>query len=153
MLTRKMLFTTAIVGLLGCGTASAQPGPGGWHHGGGGLLEGVTLTSAQQSQVHALMQAEHQNTKSLRQQARAIHEQIETTLLSSGTVTEATLAPLVQQEASLQQQLEAQHLSNEIAIRNLLTSEQLSQAASTHAQMVSLHNQEQALHSSPSQPE
>ena len=152
MQTRKMLLTTAIAGLLGCGVAFAQPGPGGWHHG-GGMLEGVTLTSAQQSQVHALMQAEHQNTRSLRQQVRAIHEQIETTLLSSGNVTEAPLAPLQQQEASLEQQLEAQHLSYQFAIRTLLTPEQLTQSASTHAQMVSLHNQEQALHSSSNSPE
>ena len=152
MLTRKTLLTTAIVGLIGCGVASAQPGPGGWHHG-GGLLEGVTLTENQQAQVHALMQSEHQSTRSLRQQVHAIHEQIETTLLSSGNVTEATLAPLQQQEASLMQQLEAEHLSSQIAIRNLLTADQLTQAASTHAKMVSLHDQERALHGGSDQAE
>ncbi|MGI4747721.1 MAG: Spy/CpxP family protein refolding chaperone, partial [Janthinobacterium lividum] len=131
------------------GGASAQPGPGGgpggWHHG-DGLLEGVTLTDSQKTKVHALMKAEHQDSKSLFDQLHAVHEQIETTLLSAGDVTEATIAPLAQQEASLMQQLGAKHVANEIAVRNLLTSDQIAKASSVHAQLASLHNQEHALH-------
>jgi hypothetical protein len=96
--------------------------------------------------VHALMKAEHQDSKSLRDQLRAVHEQIETTLLSAGDVTEATIAPLEQQEASLMQQLGAKHVANEIAVRNLLTSDQIAKAASIHAQLTALHDQEHALH-------
>ncbi|MGI4747283.1 MAG: periplasmic heavy metal sensor, partial [Janthinobacterium lividum] len=85
MLTRKILVAATVLGLASVGAASAQPGPGGgpgaWHHG-DGLLEGVTLTDSQKTKVHALMKAEHQDSKSLFDQLHAVHEQIETTLLS-----------------------------------------------------------------------
>jgi len=148
MLTRKIFVAAAVIGLASAGAASAQPGPGGpggWHHG-DRLLDGVTLTDSQKTKVHALMKAEHQDSKSLRDQLHAVHEQIETTLLSTGDVTEATIAPLAQQEASLMQQLSAKHVANEIAVRNLLTSAQIAKASSIHAQLASLHNQEHALH-------
>lgn len=153
MLSRKTLLAAALIGAMGAvpiglaRTAAAQngPGPGGWHHG-GGLLDGVTLTDNQKTALHALMTAEHQDTASLRTQLHAIHNQIETALLSSGDVTEATLAPMQQQQESLMQQLDAKHLSTQIAIRNLLTSDQIAKAASTHTQMVALRQQERALH-------
>ena len=69
MLTRQMLFAAATAALIGTGIAagaSAQPGPGGpggWHHGGGGLLEGVTLTDDQKAALHTLMQNGHAATR------------------------------------------------------------------------------------------
>ncbi|NPD69485.1 periplasmic heavy metal sensor [Lichenicola cladoniae] len=149
MFTFKIIAAAAVLGVASAGAAFAQPGhgggPGGWHHG-DGLLDGVTLTDTQKTKVHALMKAEHQDSKSLRDQIHAIHEQIETTLLSAGDVTEATIAPLEQQETSLMQQLGAKHVASEIAVRNLLTSDQIAKAASIHAQLTALHDQEHALH-------
>ena len=145
MFTRKTLFAAAATGMLAATLAApamAQPGPGGWHHG-DDLLEGVTLTDSQKSQVHALMKAQHQS--GLFQQMRAVHEQIDSAIYSTGTVTAATLQPLLEQEASLMQQAEAQHVTTALAIRNLLTPTQLATAASTHAQMRALHDQEHAL--------
>lgn len=148
MFTSKIIAAAAVLGIASAGAAVAQPGhgggPGGWHH--DGLLDGVTLTDTQKTKVHALMKAEHQDSKSLRDQLHAVHEQIETTLLSAGDVTEATIAPLEQQEASLMQQLGAKHVASEIAVRNLLTSDQIAKAASIHAQLTALHDQEHALH-------
>ena len=147
MLSRKLLLALATIGTMGAGLAPAmaQPGggPGGWHHG-SPLLEGVTLTDDQKAKVHALMKSEH-GPGSLFAQLRAVHEQIDGAILSSGTVSEASLQPLVQQETSLMQQVEAQRVSNELAIRNMLTPAQLATASSTHAQMASLHQQEHAL--------
>lgn len=156
MFTVKTFFAAALVGALGVGmttAASAQPGPGGWH-GGGALLDGITLTSDQQTAIHALMQAGHQQMQGLHTQLHSIHEQIDTMLLSSGTVTAAMLAPLVEQQESLMQQVDAKHVSDEIAIRNLLTTDQLAKASTTHAQLVALHDQEHALKASngPDQP-
>ena len=149
MLTRQMLLAAATAVLVGAGVAagaSAQPGPGGWHHGGGGgLLEGVTLTDEQKTTLHTLMQNNHAATRTLREQLHTLHDQVETTLLSSGTVTAATLAPMVQQQEALMQQLDAQRVTEEIAVRNLLTPAQLSQAAAAHAQLATLHQQERAL--------
>ena len=146
MFSRKLLFTLATAGALGAGLAPAMAqhgGPGGWHHG-SPLLEGVALTDAQKTQLHALMKSEH-GPGSLSAQLRAVHGQIDSAILSSGTVSEASLQPLVQQETSLMQQLEAQRISNALAIRNMLTPAQLATASTTHAQMEALHQQEHAL--------
>ena len=153
MVSSRTFFATAIViGLVGCGAvtaASAQPGPrpDGWHHG-SGLLDGVTLTDDQKTKLQALMMAGHQDAQALHEQMHAIREQIDTALLSSGTVTEATVAPLLQQQEALTQQMDAKRLSDEIAIRNMLTASQIATAATTHAQLVALHQQEHALHQS-----
>ncbi len=151
MFDRKLLLVLAATGALGAGVGPAMAqhgggaggGPGGWHHG-SPLLEGVTLTDDQKTKVHALMKAEH-GPGSLFSQLRAVHEQIDDAVLGSGTVSEASLQPLAQQETALMQQLEAQRISNELAIRNMLTPAQLATASSTHAQMQALHQQERAL--------
>ncbi len=151
MVSRNTLLAAAVAGLVGAGAAAASAqdgpgGPGGWHHGGaGGLLEGVTLNDDQKAALHALMQGDRAATKPLRQQMQALHQQIDATLLSSGTVTAATLAPLVQQQESLMQQLDAQRIAQQIAIRNLLTPAQLAQAAVAQAQLTALRQQERTL--------
>ncbi len=157
MLSRKLLFALATFAAttVGAGLAPAMAqhggGFGGWHQG-SPLLQGVTLTDAQKTKLHALMQSEH-GSNSLHAQLRAVHEQIDSAILSSGTVSEASLQPLVQQETSLMQQVEAQRVSNELAIRNMLTPSQLATASSTHAQMTALHQQEHALMSASDTPQ
>ncbi len=136
-----MLAATAIG--VGGVQARAQGRPG-FHH--AALLEGVSLTDAQQTQVHALHKAAWQDEKTLRQQLHAVQEQIDSTLLSSGSVTQADLATLAQQRESVMQQLDARRLTEQLAIRNLLTADQIAQAASTHAKLAALRSQEMALH-------
>ena len=143
MLMRNLLTVGAVVASM-AGTAWAQGWTGhagGWH----GPFAGAQFTAAQQTQVHAIMQAAHQQTASVRAQIQGLQQQIDTLLVSSGTVTEAQLTPLVQQQETLRQQLDASRISTEIAIRNLLTSAQLASAASTHAQLAALHQQEHAV--------
>lgn len=140
------LMAPLVAPLMASVAAQAQPGPGfhgGFHH--ESLLEGVTLTDAQQTQVHALRKASWQATRPIMQQLHAVQEQIDSALLSSGTVTEANLAPLVQQKESLMQQLDAQHVSEQIAVRNLLTADQIAQASTSHAKLEALHAQEMTL--------
>ena len=147
MLSRKLLFALATLGTVGAGLAPAMAqhggGPGGWHHG-SPLLEGVTLTDDQASRLHALMQSQH-GPDSLQAQLRAVHGQIDDAILSGAAASAASLQPLVQQEVSLMQQVEAQRISNELAIRSMLTPAQLATASSTHAQMAALRQQEHAL--------
>ena len=150
MLKRNFITAGMLAGLLAPllanAVAQAQPGPG--FHGGfrhDSLLEGVTLTDAQQSQVRALHKANWQSTKPIMQQLHAVQDQIDSALLASGTVTEANLAPLVQQKESLMQQLDAQHVSEQIAVRNLLTADQIAQASASHAKLEALHAQEMSL--------
>jgi len=156
--TAMLSKTTLLAAALTAGLASAAlaqpgppPGPGGWHGGwhGGGMLDGVTLTDSQKTQLHTLMKTSRQNGHAVGEQMRQVHEKIDALLFSTGSVTEAQLAPLLQQEASLMQQIEQQHIENELAVRNLLTPDQLSKAASTHSRLVALHEQERALRGHP----
>nr|WP_321984851.1 hypothetical protein [uncultured Lichenicoccus sp.] len=143
MMIRNLLTAGAVLAAM-AGTALAQ----GWGaHAGAerGAFAGAQFTAAQQTQVHSIMHTAHQQSAGVRTQIQSLQQQIDTLLLSSGTVTEAQITPLVQQQESLRQQLDASRISTEISIRNLLTSAQLAAAASTHAQLAALHQQEHAV--------
>jgi Spy/CpxP family protein refolding chaperone len=144
--------TTAALacGLAIAGVASAQP-HGEWGHGPGelGFLHGVALTEEQKAQVKSIEQASWASMKPLMEKLRTAHEAQVTKLLGSGTVTAETLQADVAQEESLRQQIDAIHTSTAIQLRNVLTSEQLAQAASKHAQIEQLHEQEHALMGQP----
>ena len=75
----------------------------------------------------------------------ALQQQMTKTLLSSGTVTEAQLLLLVQPQESLRQRLDISRMQSAVAIRNLLTSEQLAQATVAQGQLAALHQQEHAI--------
>ncbi len=117
----------------------------GWGHGYLGFLQGVTLSDSQKSQMHGIMHASMQQMKPQWQQLRALHEQISGELASASTVSPATLASQQQQAETLKAQLDQAELSSALQVRQLLSSEQLSQAASVHAQLASLHQQERAV--------
>ena len=159
MNARKSFFVVALSGTLAAAAGSsalAQPGPGGegfapgWHRG-SPLLAGITLTDDQKSKLHAIMH-DRQAGRALFEQMHAVHQQIDAALLSSGTVSEASLQPLLRQESQLMQQIEQQRIEKEIAVRNILTSDQLAQAASTHAKLESLHEQEHSLFRAAAEP-
>lgn len=124
-------------------TASAQQ----WHEGhhSAEFLRGVTLTDAQKEQVKSIEQAGWAQAKAGFEQMRGVHEQVMQRLLSPGSVSEADLAPLVQQEEQLRAQLDQQRLARALEIRQVLTPQQLAEAASKHQQMESLHQQERAV--------
>ncbi len=134
--------------LLGCAAIGAQArGPGGWgaaDH----VFASVPFTAAQQQQVDAIMQASRTQTAPLRAQMRSLAEQISALLLSPGNVTEVQLAPLVQQREAVRQQLDAQAVDDQLAVRALLSGAQLAQAASIQAQLSSLRDQEHAIRAS-----
>ena len=133
--------------LLGCAFSAQARGPGGWgaaDH----VFASVPFTAAQQQQVDAIMQASRTQTAPLRAQMRSLSEQISAMLLSPGTVTEVQIAPLMQQREAVRQQLDTQAVYEQLAVRNLLSSAQLAQAASVQAQLSSLHDQEHAVRTS-----
>jgi Spy/CpxP family protein refolding chaperone len=82
---------------------------------------------------------------------RGVHEQIMARLLSPGSVSEADLAPLVQQEQALRAQMDEQRLARALAVRQVLTPQQLAEAAAKHQQIESLHQQEHQLMEPPGQ--
>jgi Spy/CpxP family protein refolding chaperone len=148
------MMMAAGVALAVSGVALAQPMGGEFHHGGGmEFLHGLNLTDAQKAQLKEIHQAGWKQMKPIMTQMRSIHEQMVNRMLASGEVTAEALSPLVQQEETLRNQMDAIHLSQTLQMRALLTPEQLAQAASTHAKLETLHQQEHAVMAGEEMPE
>ncbi len=162
MKTASKLLLASAVGLLFAGPLSAQTmqsmpaghegmghmGHMGMHEGGSPfmmLLKSANLTEAQKQQVHEILKSEHAQMKAVHQQFQAIHEQLADRLLSPGKVTAAELAPLEQKAYRYQQQIDQGMIDTALAIRNVLTSDQLNHLAQVHKQLQSLHTQIQSI--------
>lgn len=138
------LTAMALAGVISAG-AAAQPGPG-WHHlEGMEVLHGLSLTGAQQGQVHAIIKHAWEQAKPLRKKMRALHEQMADQLLAEGSASAEQLAPLVQQSEQLRGQLDQIHVDTMVKIRALLTPEQVTRAADLHKKLSQLHEQERQL--------
>jgi Spy/CpxP family protein refolding chaperone len=137
------LLCTAIVPF----AAQAAPEGHGWHHRGGefGFLEGVTLTTAQQTQIHQIMEAGRTEAKPLVEQLRADHRQLADLLAGGGPVSASQLTPIQQHAEQVRQQLDSQRLATALQVRALLTPAQLAQSAQVHQQLAALHQQERAI--------
>lgn len=109
------------------------------------LLKSANLTDAQREQVREILKSEHAQMKAVHQQFESVHEQLAEKLLSPGKVTAAELAPLEQKAYRYQQQLDQGMVDTAIAIRNILTSDQLNHLAQVHKQLQSLHSQIQSI--------
>lgn len=163
--TNKCAITAAAVLVAGfLGTAYAQPHPGfrgpqgGMMGEGAGmtlplLLRGANLTADQKTQVQQIM-ANHRSTfQNLFSQLRAAQDQISSKLLSTGAVGESDLAPQLQQVSTLRSQLAEEGLRVALEIRNILTPDQLANAAQFKTQMQSLQSQMKNLMSPKSTPQ
>jgi Spy/CpxP family protein refolding chaperone len=156
----KFLLASAL-GLLAIQPLSAQPMPGsmpgghegmghmGMMHDGGSpfmmLLKSANLTEAQRKQVHEILKADRAQMRSVEEQFHAIHEQLADKLLSPGTVTAAELAPLEQKAYHYQQQIDQHMVDTALAIRNILTTDQINHLAQVHKQLQALHSQIQSI--------
>jgi protein CpxP len=149
----KLLGMTAgLVGSLAvAGMAVAQPHHGGMGMGPGGMefIHGLNLTEDQKSQLKEIGKANWKSMKALMKQEHALHEQEINQLLASGSVTAEQMQPLLQQEEALRTQIDTARMAMLVQMRGVLTAEQLSQAATKHAQMEQLHEQEHALMGAP----
>ena len=164
-MTRSKLAVAAAFGLL-CAqplmtqAASAQcggmamPGGGMGHsamgmHGGGSpflmLLRSASLTPAQQSQVQLILNSNKTQMQGLHQQLFTLHEQIAAKLLGPGAVTAGDLRPLIQQASRLEADLNHNMADTALAIRNILTPQQVKRLAEVHLKLHSLHMQIQKL--------
>lgn len=143
---KDLLVIAAVAGLTISASAFAHPGGrDGRGSSLGEVLHTLQLSSTQQQQVHQIMSQAHAANAPVMSQICALQQQIDKTLLASGSVTEAQLLPLVQQQETLRRQIDVVRLQSAVAVRNLLTSAQLTQAAATQAQLATLHQQEHAI--------
>ena len=144
---REALLAAVLAGAVAVAApAMAQPVEGGWHGGGGNtrVLRSLGLDDAQKASVKQLTQASRAQTRPVWQQLRAVHTQLNAALFAPGT-TEATLLPLVQQEAQLRQELESAHYALLLQIRDVLTPAQVGQAATIQQQLAQLHAAERQI--------
>ena len=80
------------------------------------LLKSANLTADQKTQVHQILSADRAAMRAKFEQLHTIHEQIADKLLATGQVSSADLTPLVQQAATIQQQIDTQHLETALKI-------------------------------------
>jgi Spy/CpxP family protein refolding chaperone len=102
------------------------------------VLKQANLTPDQQDQVRKIMDADHQTLRTLFTQLAAANTQLADKLFAPGTVQEADLTPQVQQLAQLRQQLMEQGVKTALAIRAVLTPQQLAKVSQTNAQLQKL---------------
>jgi len=97
------------------------------------MLKAANLTDAQKSQIKQIFESRHATMKPQLDQLKTAHEQIMSKLLTPGTVTTADLSASMQQISQLRGQLAQARLEDAVAIRNLLTPDQLAAVAQAKA--------------------
>lgn len=117
------------------------PGPPGPPPPIGAMLQGVSLTSEQQSAIDAILKSLQQNAQPLLDQLHTERQQLMTKLVSSGEVSLSDLTPLEQETAQTQQQLEQDALKAALQVRAVLTAEQLSTAAQNQQKLEQIHSE------------
>jgi Spy/CpxP family protein refolding chaperone len=145
-------MTAALVGTLAvAGVARAQMhhdfmgGPGG----GMEFLHGLNLSDEQKSEMKTIGKANWETMRPLMKQEHALHEQEINQLLTSGSVTAEQMQPIMAQEEALRTQIDTARMNMMVQMRGILTADQLSAAATKHAQIEQLHEQEHALMGAP----
>src|SRR5256885_4818736 len=158
-MSHKLLIAGLSLGLLvvqplATETAAAQPlRMAHLSHMGGGmhgspflmLLQAADLTPAQQSQIQLILNSNKSQLDALHGQLESIHEQFAAKLLGQGSVSAADLKPLVQEATRAEAELTENMAATAVAVRNVLTPEQVKKLADVHRKLHALHNQIQGL--------
>ena len=133
--TALMLLSSAVAFADGWG------GPGGHRGGGGGsgwpVLRAVGLSDEQKAQIRQIYAAHRPQLQALGQQIHAARQQLGDKLYSATPPSTADLASINQ----LRDQMAQERLGIALAIRNVLTPEQLAKAAQIRQQMQQLRQQ------------
>jgi Spy/CpxP family protein refolding chaperone len=109
------------------------------------VLKGVDLTDAQEKQVHEIMAAHRATFRTLFSQLQAAHKDVADKLFAPGNVQAADLTPEMQRVAQLRAQLMQEGLQVALAVRAVLTPEQLAKAAEIKDRMRALHTEMRGL--------
>lgn len=131
--------------------AVALPGPGMPFMGDGPgmmlplLLKGVGLTPEQETQVKAIMAAQRESFRALFKQLRTAHEEMANKLFTPGEVKAEDLAPQMQRITQIREQLMKDGLNVMLAVRKVLTPEQLAKALQIKERLQALHEDMRSL--------
>jgi Spy/CpxP family protein refolding chaperone len=133
-MNRFVLLGVLALAAFAAGPSQAQPmgGPpmGRMGHGDPAMmlhmvLKSADLTPDQQNQVRKIMEDDHQQLRALFTQLQAANSQLADKLFAPGAVQSADLAPQVQQITQLRQQLMERGVKTALAVRAVLTPDQL----------------------------
>ena len=162
---RTMLWTLiagTLVLLAGLAPVGAQPPGGSYGRGGrgswgGGLMLGVPLHSLnlmpdQKTQIQQILSTYRTSAKPIIQQLRQAQGSLGDRLLTPGALQATDVQAQLQQIASLRSQLLQLSAQATLDIRNILTPDQLANAATTKAKLNDLRTQMHQLLAPNSQP-
>jgi len=114
-------------------------------------MQAAHLTADQQNQLNQILQSNRLQTAPLIQQLESVHEQIANRLLAPGTVSASDLAPLEEQAAQLNAQIQQKALNASLQIRAILTPDEVARMAQFHQKMSALQEQMKSLMNESSQ--
>jgi Spy/CpxP family protein refolding chaperone len=109
------------------------------------IVRTAGLSDVQRAQVREIVAAHRPQVRQISGQLRAAHEALRAKLSGTDAVTEADLAPLVQQISQLREQLTQERLRVALEIRSLLTPEQLARVAQARARLEELRREMRGL--------
>lgn len=109
------------------------------------LLRSANLTQAQQQQIQLILNSNKAQMEAAHAQLQSVHEQVAAKLLGQGSVTAAELKPLVDQAVRAEADLTENMATTALAVRNVLTADQIKKLADVHRKLHTLHNQIQGL--------
>lgn len=124
--------------------AMAMHGAMGMHGGGSPfmmLIRSANLTPEQRSQVELIVRSNKTQMMAMHQQLQSLHEKISDKILGTGTVTSADLKPLVDQASRIEAKVNQSMADTAIAIRNVLTPDQVKRLAEVHSKLHAIHTQ------------
>ncbi len=105
------------------------------------VLQHANLTPDQSDQVHKIMEADHETLRTLFAQLHAANDQFGDKLFAPGNLQAADLTPQIQRIMQLRQQLMEQGMKTALAIRAVLTPEQLAKVAQLKDRMQKLQTE------------
>ena len=99
------------------------------------FLKKLDLTPEQEARIRKIMAAHRGSLRSLFERLEAAHDQLSTKFLTPGELAASDLAPQTQKVNQLREELMHEGLKTALEIRDVLTSEQLVQAARLQEKM------------------
>lgn len=102
------------------------------------LLRTAHLTRDQQIRIRRILHSQAVKNRPLFQQMRATREEIADELLGAGAVSAGDLAPLERRQTQLRRRIGHNLIDTSLAIRGVLTSDQLSHLAEVHRRLDTL---------------
>jgi Spy/CpxP family protein refolding chaperone len=108
------------------------------------LLRGAMFTDAQVAQIRDLRKPQLDHAKALEAQKKALWDQFDEKLTSTGTINPTELTALAKQAQQLADQEEDEKVTILVQMRALLTADQLRRVSDTHQKTKALNDQLQA---------